>query len=183
MSEPHPSDVDLTAFAAGTLDEAQRDVIATHVRVCTPCRAFVSANRACRRAALSLTVCPPEVMARIDKRANGKQAALIKTICRVLANQPVAESALLFMPDSPPPGTEAADRVLAARKAASPIFYRAARLRSVRSTYTYSAKRGPATIGGALSARKCPSTTSGIDARSRARERGGLLKPRQHFGQ
>ena len=42
-SEPHPSDVVLLAFVAGTLDEAEHDAIAAHVRACTRCRAFVCA--------------------------------------------------------------------------------------------------------------------------------------------
>ena len=41
--EQHPSDVVLAAFAAGTLDEAQRIAIAAHVRGCAHCRAFVRA--------------------------------------------------------------------------------------------------------------------------------------------
>ena len=42
-TEHHPSDVELAAFAAGTLDEAQSYAIATHVRGCASCRAFVRA--------------------------------------------------------------------------------------------------------------------------------------------
>ena len=42
-TEHHPSDVELVAFAAGTLDEAQSYAIATHVRGCASCRAFVRA--------------------------------------------------------------------------------------------------------------------------------------------
>ena len=42
-TEHHLSDVELAAFAAGTLDEAQSYAIATHVRGCTSCRAFVRA--------------------------------------------------------------------------------------------------------------------------------------------
>ena len=42
-TEHHPSDVELPAFAAGTLDEAQSHAIATHVRGCASCRAFVRA--------------------------------------------------------------------------------------------------------------------------------------------
>ena len=42
-TELHPSDVVLLAFAAGTLDAAQRVAIDDHVRGCTGCRAFVRA--------------------------------------------------------------------------------------------------------------------------------------------
>ena len=42
-TDPHPTDVVLSAFSAGTLDEAQRDAIAAHVRGCARCRAFVRA--------------------------------------------------------------------------------------------------------------------------------------------
>jgi hypothetical protein len=41
--EPHPSDIDLAAFAAGTLDETQCDRVAAHIHGCARCRAFVSA--------------------------------------------------------------------------------------------------------------------------------------------
>jgi hypothetical protein len=39
--EPHPSDIDLAAYAAGTLDHEQRTAIGLHVRGCAPCQAFV----------------------------------------------------------------------------------------------------------------------------------------------
>ncbi len=42
-TELHPSDVVLLAFAAGTLDAAQRRAIDDHVRGCTRCGAFVRA--------------------------------------------------------------------------------------------------------------------------------------------
>ena len=42
-TEHHPSDVVLLAFAAGALDEAQRNALATHVHGCAHCRAFVHA--------------------------------------------------------------------------------------------------------------------------------------------
>jgi hypothetical protein len=76
MSEPHPFDVDLAAFAAGTLDETQRDMIAAHVRGCAPCRAFVSAME--HVGGIILDCLPPtpladrsltNVIARIDRRA------------------------------------------------------------------------------------------------------------------
>jgi putative transcriptional regulator len=41
-TEHHPSDVELAAFAVGTLDD-QSDAIATHVRGCASCHAFVRA--------------------------------------------------------------------------------------------------------------------------------------------
>ena len=72
--EPHPSDIDLAAFAAGTLDEAQCDRIAAHIRGCAPCRAFVSAME--HVGGLILDSLPPtpladrsltEVMSRIEK--------------------------------------------------------------------------------------------------------------------
>lgn len=80
--EQHPSDVVLAAFAAGTLDEAQRIAIAAHVRGCARCRAFVRAME--HLGGIVLDGLPPtslaagslaEVMARLDKGANGGQAA------------------------------------------------------------------------------------------------------------
>lgn len=41
--EPHPSDSDLAACAAGTLDQEQRAAIDLHVRGCLRCQAFISA--------------------------------------------------------------------------------------------------------------------------------------------
>lgn len=38
----HPSDLDLAAFATGTLAEEQRIMIEIHTRGCAPCRAFIS---------------------------------------------------------------------------------------------------------------------------------------------
>jgi hypothetical protein len=79
--EQHPSDVVLAAFAAGTLDEAQRIAIAAHVRGCARCRAFVRAME--HVGGIVLDGLPPtslaagslaEVMARLDKGANGGQA-------------------------------------------------------------------------------------------------------------
>ena len=43
MTIEHPSDVVLSAFAAGTLDEAQRVAIAKHLNECKRCRVFVHA--------------------------------------------------------------------------------------------------------------------------------------------
>ena len=74
--DPHPSDIDLAAFAAAKLDETQRDVIAAHVRGCVPCWAFVSTIE--HVGGIILDSLPPtpladgsltEVMARIDRRA------------------------------------------------------------------------------------------------------------------
>lgn len=74
--EPHPSDIDLAAFAAGTLDEAQCGRIAAHIRGCAPCRAFVSAME--NVGGLILDSLPPtpladrsltEVMTRIERLA------------------------------------------------------------------------------------------------------------------
>jgi len=42
-SEPHVSDIELLAFAAGTRDEKKQFGIANHVRGCARCRAFVRA--------------------------------------------------------------------------------------------------------------------------------------------
>jgi hypothetical protein len=42
-AEDHPSNIELAAFAAGTLDDARRMAIADHVRGCARCRAFVRA--------------------------------------------------------------------------------------------------------------------------------------------
>lgn len=39
----HPSDETLAAYAAGTLDEARRLIVATHLSLCRHCKAFVSA--------------------------------------------------------------------------------------------------------------------------------------------
>ena len=52
-SEPHVSDIELLAFAAGTRDEKKQFEIADHVRGCARCRAFVvcracSAARRCK---------------------------------------------------------------------------------------------------------------------------------------
>lgn len=41
--EPHPSDIDLAAFATGTLDKAEREMISAHISRCARCQAFVSA--------------------------------------------------------------------------------------------------------------------------------------------
>jgi GDSL-like Lipase/Acylhydrolase family len=42
-AENHPSDIELAAFAAGTRDDARRMAIATHLRGCSRCHAFVRA--------------------------------------------------------------------------------------------------------------------------------------------
>lgn len=39
----HPSEETLAAYAAGTLDEARRLIVATHLSLCNHCSAFVSA--------------------------------------------------------------------------------------------------------------------------------------------
>ncbi|MGA8157147.1 MAG: pre-peptidase C-terminal domain-containing protein [Rhodoplanes sp.] len=74
--DPHPSDIDLAAFAAAKLDETQRDVIVAHVRGCARCRAFVSTIE--HVGGIILDSLPPtpladgsltEVMARIDRLA------------------------------------------------------------------------------------------------------------------
>ena len=74
--DPHPSDIDLAAFAAGKLDETQRDEIVAHIRGCAPCRAFVSTIE--HVGGIILDSLPPtpladrsltEVMARIDQTA------------------------------------------------------------------------------------------------------------------
>ena len=84
MTEPHPSDVTLLAFAAGTL-EAQRDAIAAHVRGCTRCRAFARAME--HVGGIVLEELPPTpmasgslaaAMARLDKGARGKQVARVE---------------------------------------------------------------------------------------------------------
>jgi Putative zinc-finger len=43
MTDPHPIDVVLSAFAAGMFDEAQRVAIAKHLSECKRCRVFVHA--------------------------------------------------------------------------------------------------------------------------------------------
>ena len=43
VTDPHPIDVVLSAFAAGMLDEAQRVAIAKHLNECKRCRVFVHA--------------------------------------------------------------------------------------------------------------------------------------------
>jgi putative transcriptional regulator len=77
-AEPHPSDVVLAAFAAGTLDEAQLIAIAMHVRGCVRCRAFVRAME--HVGGIVLDGLPPAslaggslaaVMARLDNGTNG----------------------------------------------------------------------------------------------------------------
>jgi anti-sigma factor RsiW len=84
-AEPHPSDVVLAAFAAGTLDEAQPIAIATHVRGCASCRAFVRAME--HVGGIVLDGLPPAslaggslavVMARLEDGANGAQAGVGK---------------------------------------------------------------------------------------------------------
>ena len=76
-AEPHPSDVKLAAFAAGTLDD-QSYAIATHVRRCASCHAFVRAME--HVGGIVLGGLPPTslmggslaaVMARLDEWTNG----------------------------------------------------------------------------------------------------------------
>ena len=43
MTIEHPSDVVLSAFAAGTLDEAQRVAIGKHLNDCKRCHVFIHA--------------------------------------------------------------------------------------------------------------------------------------------
>lgn len=72
--EPHPSNIDLAAFAAGTLDTTERETISAHIRGCGPCRAFVVAME--HAGGLILDSLPPspladrsltEVIARIER--------------------------------------------------------------------------------------------------------------------
>jgi hypothetical protein len=42
-ADDHPANIELAAFAAGTLDDARRMAVADHVRGCARCRAFVRA--------------------------------------------------------------------------------------------------------------------------------------------
>ena len=74
--EPHPSDIDLAALAAGTIDKTEREMISAHIRGCAPCRAFVSTME--HVGGIILDGLPPtpladrsltKVMARIDRRA------------------------------------------------------------------------------------------------------------------
>jgi hypothetical protein len=76
-TEHHPSDVELAAFAAGTLDD-QSYAIATHVRGCASCHAFVCAME--HVGGIVLDGLPPTslaggslaaVMARLDEWKNG----------------------------------------------------------------------------------------------------------------
>lgn len=73
---PHPSDIDLAAFAGGTLDTKQRAAIDLHVCGCTSCQVFVSAME--HVGGIVVENLPPtpladealaEVMARIDRLA------------------------------------------------------------------------------------------------------------------
>ena len=72
--EPHPADIDLAAFAVGTLDKTERETISAHIRGCAPCRTFVSAME--HAGGLILDSLPPspladrsltEVITRIEK--------------------------------------------------------------------------------------------------------------------
>jgi anti-sigma factor ChrR (cupin superfamily) len=81
-SEPHPPDIVLSAFAAGTLDEAQHDAIAAHVCGCACCRAFVRAME--HVGGIVLDGLPPtflaagslaEVLARIEQFAPFSRSA------------------------------------------------------------------------------------------------------------
>ena len=74
----HPSDIELVAFAAGTLNEAHRVDIASHVRGCENCHEFVRAMM--HVGGLFLENLPPTslaggslaaVMAQFDEGANG----------------------------------------------------------------------------------------------------------------
>ena len=107
--DPHPSDIDLAAFAAAKLDETQRDVIVAHVRGCARCRAFVSTIE--HAGGIILDSLPPtpladgsltEVMARIDRLAAA--ADLPVFVPRSRPGAP-ASSALIrrlwFRPDAP----------------------------------------------------------------------------------
>ena len=77
----HPSNVELAMVAAGALDTAKADVIATHVRGCASCRTFVGAME--HVGGVVLNSLPPTpladrslagVMARLDSGINGKQS-------------------------------------------------------------------------------------------------------------
>jgi putative transcriptional regulator len=77
----HPSNVELAMVAAGALDTAKADVIATHVCGCASCRTFVRAME--HVGGFLLNSLPPTpladgsiagVMARLDSGINGKQA-------------------------------------------------------------------------------------------------------------
>lgn len=77
----HPSNVELAMVAAGTLDTAKADVIATHVCGCASCRTFVRAME--HVGGVVLNSLPPTpladrslagVIARLDSGINGKQS-------------------------------------------------------------------------------------------------------------
>ena len=75
-TEHYPLDVVLFALAAGTLDETQRVEIATHVRGCASCRAFVRAMEDVGGIVLDglppTSLAPrslPEVLARLEQPA------------------------------------------------------------------------------------------------------------------
>ena len=77
----HPSNVELAMVAAGALDTAKADVIATHVCGCESCRTFVRAME--HVGGVVLNSLPPTpladrslagVMARLDSGINGKQS-------------------------------------------------------------------------------------------------------------
>ena len=75
----HPSDIELAAFAAGTLAEVQRVDIASHVRACEKCHEFVRAM--IHVGGFFLENLPPTSLAdgsltavieQLDERANGR---------------------------------------------------------------------------------------------------------------
>lgn len=77
----HPSNVELAMLAAGALDTAKADVIATHVCGCASCRTFVRAME--HVGGVILNSLPPTpladglfagVMVRLDSGKNGKQS-------------------------------------------------------------------------------------------------------------
>ncbi len=81
-AQDHPSDIELSAFAAGTLDDARRIAIAAHLRGCARCRTFVRAME--HVGGVVLEGLPPAalaggslaaVMARLDSPAHSRRTS------------------------------------------------------------------------------------------------------------
>jgi anti-sigma factor ChrR (cupin superfamily) len=93
----HPSNVELAMVAAGVLDTAKADVIATHICGCASCRTFVRTME--HIGGVILNGLPPTpladklftgVMARLDSGTNGKQnhpESPFPELCRRLGDE------------------------------------------------------------------------------------------------
>ncbi|MGZ9053132.1 MAG: zf-HC2 domain-containing protein [Rhodoplanes sp.] len=109
-AQDHPSDLELAAFAAGTLDDARRIAVAAHIRGCARCRAFVRAME--HVGGVVLEGLPPaalaggslaEVLARLDKEANGEQAARVEAWNRRAGPPPSVGAAIHRKTQANPP--------------------------------------------------------------------------------